>query len=166
MLNRDSVKALENKVAEIQLWHEQTALKQKKAYDIVRKAGNRVKCKKMYISPGEVDVSDEVRVFYEEHYGKLFESSVSNVVLAMYHLNRNFVLRGTCVLNEFYEFLGLEPIEGGLIGWDVYTGFENYGYQWIDFYFNKLTTDDGLEVYEIVFAFEPTEDCTLENVYR
>jgi hypothetical protein len=33
--------------------------------------------------------------------------------MAEYHLNRNYILRGEAVINELYEFLGLEPTDWG-----------------------------------------------------
>ena len=103
--------------------------------------------------------SDEKLVFYEEHCGEFFELSKEEVLLAEYHLNRNFILRGYTTLNEFYEFLGLPTTEiGEKLGWscDVVCAF--YGYSWIDFCHEKHTLDDGLEYYVITFPFPPTLD--------
>ena len=43
-------------------------------------------------------------------------ASLEQVLMAEYHLNRNYILRGEAVINELYEFLGLEPTDwGGLL---------------------------------------------------
>ena len=103
--------------------------------------------------------SEEKFVFYEEHRDEFFELSKEDVLLAEYHLNRNFVLRGYVTLNEFYEFLGLEPITSGdILGWSQYKGEVDYGYLWIDFEHDKRKLDDGLEYYIISMPFPPTMD--------
>ncbi len=96
----------------------------------------------------------EPALFYDEWSGRYFESTIEQVVTAEYHLNRNFVLRGYCVLNEFYEFLGLEPTEyGNEVGWAVEDEF-----YWIDFNHRKALIDDDLECYIIETPWAPSMD--------
>lgn len=53
-------------------------------------------------------------MFYDMISGRYFTSTMLEVRNAEYHFNRNFVLRGgQAVLNELYDFLGLDHIEGG-----------------------------------------------------
>ena len=74
---------------------------------------------------------------------------------AEYHLNRNFILRGETNLNEFYEFLGLEPTDAGCeLGWDLWSGEMYYGNSWIDFEHHLVTSDNG-DYYRIEYPFEP-----------
>lgn len=57
-------------------------------------------------------------LFYDEYGNRYFESTIEQVMNAEYHLNRNFVLIGYAVLNELYEFLGLETTDyGSAVGW-------------------------------------------------
>lgn len=57
-------------------------------------------------------------------------------------MNRDFVIGGYRSVNDFYEFLGIEPISGGdEIGWNISSGLV-----WIDFDHYKTVLDDGLEV--------------------
>ncbi len=106
--------------------------------------------------PEEIEVSDGKMLFYEEISHQQFERTKEEVLLAEYHLNRNFILRGYCLLNEFYEFLGLPKTDyGDVVGWDMDFGAEFYGYQWIDFTHDKMTLDDGLEICDIVMDFPP-----------
>ena len=84
------------------------------------------------------DMCSEPVLFFEEYSGRYFESTIEQVITAEYHLNRNFVLRGYTVLNELFEFLGLEPTDyGSEIGWAV----EDELY-WIDFNHRKTTLED------------------------
>ena len=102
----------------------------------------------------ELSFTGEKLVFYEEHYGDFFELSMEAVLDAEYHINRN--LRGSVTLNEFYAFLGLEPINSGeILGWDLNGGTAYYGYTWIDFCHKKYALDDGLEYFLIEMPFPP-----------
>lgn len=96
--------------------------------------------------------SSETRLFYDEYSNRYFEATIEQVISAEYHLNRNYILRGYAVLNELYDFLGLEPtVSGSVIGWmpmdeDMF---------WIDFNHRKVVMDDGLECYIIEMPFAP-----------
>lgn len=103
--------------------------------------------------------SDEKLVFYEAHRDEFFELTKEEVILAEYHLNRNFKLRGWTTLNEFYEFLGLSKTDAGdILGWGEYQAEVEFGCLWIDFYHEKHQLDDGLEYYIIEMPFPPTAD--------
>lgn len=107
----------------------------------------------------EEDRSEPV-LFYDEFGKRYFESSIEQVITAEYHLNRNYTQRGYSVLNEFYDFLGLEPIDGGDdLGWAI----DDEGTYWIDFNHHKVVMDDGLEVYIIEMLYEP--DLGWKNLY-
>lgn len=91
-------------------------------------------------------------LFYDFFSKRYFTSTLPKVLQAEYHLNRNFVLRGYSPLHEWYEFLGLEPIEGDSeIGWSAYNG----DMMWIDFNHTRSKMDDGLECCIIDTIFEP-----------
>ncbi len=109
---------------------------------------------------------DGYMMFCDEYRGECFERTMTQVIQAEYHFNRNFALRGEASLNEFYKFLDLEPIVGGdEIGWDIAFGEEFYGYSWIDFEHEKFTMEDGMECCLINYPFPPTHLlCTYEDV--
>lgn len=95
-----------------------------------------------------------VRTFYDSFSERYFESTISKVLQAEYHLNRNFVLGDDVNLNTFYDFLGLEPTEfGRTVGWPGCTS----DFYWIDFNHHKIVLDDGMEIFVIEMA-EPTPD--------
>ncbi len=121
------------------------------------------KCEKMTINAESFtkfccldfqDCDEEERLFYDSYGKRYFQSTISRVIQAEYHLNRNLILRGYAPLNEFYEFLGLSPKDyGEIVGWNCFD--EIY---WIDFDHIKTTLDDGLECYIIEPVFEPVID--------
>lgn len=102
----------------------------------------------------DFDEKEEEMLFYDEFSGRYFTSTMSKVLQAEYHLNRNYVLAGGVELNQFYDFLGISRVDGGdSVGWNCFDG----DIQWIDFNHGKTTTDDGLEVHTIEMIFEPFE---------
>lgn len=105
----------------------------------------------------EIDSDSESRLFYDEYSGRYFETTTEKVLLAEYHLNRNYILRGFARLNEFYKFLGLETTDyGDTVGWDVCS--EIY---WIDFNHRKTIIGDdhdGFECCIIEMPYYPRED--------
>lgn len=85
---------------------------------------------------------EERRLFYDRLSERHFESTIGKVLQAEYHLNRNLCLRGNVSLNEFYSFLGIDPVEGGDdIGWFI----DDDEIYWIDFSHPKTEIDDGLD---------------------
>lgn len=95
--------------------------------------------------------SEDMRLFYDSYSRRYFESTVPQVLEAEYHLNRNWILGACVTINDFYEFLGIAPIEGGDdAGW-----FWEDGITWIDFNHHKTVLDDGLEVYVIDLEYAP-----------
>lgn len=100
------------------------------------------------------DGSDEKKMlFYDGYSQRYFESTISQVLQAEYHLNRNFCLGGDVTLNDFYLFLGLENVDGGDdVGWF----WHSYEMGWIDFENRPMKLDDGTKFYLICSVFEPT----------
>lgn len=96
-----------------------------------------------------------VRTFYDSFSQRYFETTISKVIQAEYHLNRNFMFKGVIPLNDFYEFLGLEKTEfGETVGWSSCNG----DIYWIDFNHHKLTLEDGMEIFVIDMVFKPTAE--------
>ncbi len=93
---------------------------------------------------------DRKRTFYELYGGRYFVSTIERVLQAEYHLNRNYALGGAVTLNDFYRFLGLEPLRGGdSLVWDMSDGID-----WVDFD-HRVTKLDGKDILEIEMVFEP-----------
>lgn len=119
------------------------------------------KCKDVYIyTQGILSVDsiyfetadpEKTRTFYDTYSQRYFESTIARVLEAEYHLNRNYILGGEMCVNDFYDYLGLEKIDGGdLIGWDI-----DEDLYWIDFSHSTTVLDDGMEIFVIDFVFSP-----------
>lgn len=136
----------------------------KEAHDEVVKAIAVEEAKEVYMHANnlctdctqflEEDYSKPV-LFYDEFGKRYFEAPIEQVMQAEYHLNRNYTMRGFALLNEFYEFLGLDQTDyGGEVGWVI----EDEGSFWVDFNHRKVEMDDGLECYIIEMLYEPSMD--------
>jgi hypothetical protein len=118
--------------------------------------------KNVYVSAAGCHIYDpesesEEILFYDSFCQRYFTSTMSSVLNAQYHVNRNFALRGWSDLNELYDFLGLEQYSGGdVIGWSADEMIEGGLTPWIDFENRLVKMDDGLECYIISTLFKPT----------
>lgn len=110
-------------------------------------------------SLGFEDANEEELLFYDAISERYFQATISQVLQAEYHLNRNFALSGGFItLNQFYEFLGIDGVPGGdNVGWMVSDGL-----YWVDFDHQKTVVDDGLngevECYIIDAPFPPVSE--------
>lgn len=117
--------------------------------------------KEKYTGEEHKPASDDAVLFFDEYSNRYFWSTLQDVKDAEYHFNRNFALRSYAELNEFYEFLGLEPTAfGAENGWSMEAGEQWYGYTWVDFYHEYHENDDPdtPSYYTIEMPFGPTPD--------
>lgn len=117
--------------------------------------------KSKYTGKEKRPTSDDAVLFFDQYSNRYFWSTMQDVKDAEYHFNRNFVLRTYAELNEFYEFLGLEPTAfGAEVGWSMDAGSQWYGYEWVDFYHEYHESDDPdvPSYYTIEMPFGPTAD--------
>lgn len=108
------------------------------------------------VSPSSLSfdgIDEEERLFYDSFSDRYFQSPLSRVLQAEYHLNRNFILGADVTLNDFYEFLGIAPSDcGDEIGW---LGYWDKGIAWIDFDHSVVQLEDGLECCVIDMVYPP-----------
>ena len=97
------------------------------------------------------DVLEVTRTFFDRWSKRYFESTLSKVIEAEYHLNRNYTMRGAATPNELYEFLGLDPTDNGdLVSWSMEDGI-----CWVDFNHRLISLNDDMEVIVIEMVFDP-----------
>lgn len=110
----------------------------------------------------EIDIPDDndgKQLFFDCFSNRYFRSTMEKVLDAEYQINRELVMKDYAYLNEFYEFLDIEPIESGYrLGWSNGACFTHYWQTWLDFGHEKVTTDDGLECTIITMYSEPIID--------
>lgn len=122
-------------------------------------AGRRVRAEiaKDTYDEKNVKVEDkEKQLFYDLFSDRYFESTIETVQRAEYRINRHLATRDYAYLNEFYEELGIEPIESGYkLGWSTGLCYAAYWQNWIDFTHEKAILDDNLECYIIKIQQDP-----------
>lgn len=92
---------------------------------------------------------DGKELFYDFYSGRYFESTMAEVVEAEYRLNQTFINKDYAYLNEFYEFLGIEPIDSGYaLGWSTHFNQQAYWETWISFDHEKTVIEDDFEQYD------------------
>lgn len=101
--------------------------------------------------------SSSTCLFYEEHYGEIFERSMLEVLSAELEMNRRFVTNGEVPLNDFFDLLALDHrIESEDLGWGQEDVFDACQCCWLNFEHHLTVTDDGMEVYTISVETPPT----------
>lgn len=94
-------------------------------------------------------VSEGKELFYDFYSGRYFESTMADVIEAEYKLNKTFIARDYAYLNEFYEFLDIEPIdEGYALGWSTAFNSQTYWEEWISFSHEKMFIEDDIEQWD------------------
>lgn len=93
-------------------------------------------------SVGFEGISEQNQQFYDCFSKRCFTARPTQVLQAMYHANRNFSLGGAEMLNQFYEFLGLEQLdEFNDLMWMV-----NDDMYWIDFSIERRKDKNGVDM--------------------
>lgn len=97
-------------------------------------------------------------LFYEQLSERFFESTLEAVLEAEYHTNRNYIMYGFQTVNEWYEFLGLKPVDDcNCMGWIPM----DEGEFWIDFNHRKAHLEDDTEFYIIEIMQTPYPDINM-----
>lgn len=99
------------------------------------------------------------RLFYDSFGDRWFYARLNDVISAEYHLNRNFSLTGYTVLNDFYDFLGLEATKYG-----DFTGWEIDDDQYIIDFDNEECEDEGGNKYFVISATNSPETLS-DDIY-
>lgn len=112
----------------------------------------------------DISVADDKELFYDEYTGQYYESTIEQVRNAEYLLNRELQLIGAVTAAFYYDCLGVEYDDGGVLGWSVDGNTEYYWQTWIDFSHIKTVMDDGLECTIVRMWAEPYPD--FEDIYN
>lgn len=117
-----------------------------------------------YYEGRPIAAEGDKKLFFDSFSMRYFESTIEEVQRAEYKINRDFEMKDAVSINEFYEYIGLDPVENGdRYGWSTDACFEMYGNSWIDFDHHLTTLDDGLECYILSMPFEPVYN--FDNYY-
>ena len=102
------------------------------------------------------DEDDGKELFFDYYSMRYFRSTMVDVMKAEMDFNKHYIMTGYSSLNEFYEDLGLPPVDyGNDMGWAMESIGLVYDNEWIDFKHEKVTLDCGLECWIISMSKEP-----------
>ena len=133
----------------------------KKVAEQVGAAAENDICKESQKEVQSVD-GDVVRLFYEPNAKKYFHATMAQVIEAAYIFNRALAVEGGVSLNDWYSFLNTDELtitpEGDLKGWCIDQLVDDWDYCWMEFEYDKQTTDDGLECYYYTPFLDPVDN--------
>ena len=103
--------------------------------------------------------SEGKQLFYDMFSKRYFESTLQAVKDAEVAINKQIVVNIGAYLNEYYEFLGLDPIESGYeYGWSQGILESMYWANWVEFNYSPVTLADDVECITITMMQEPVID--------
>ena len=107
-------------------------------------------------------LDNDKELYYDFYSGRYFESTPEAVLWAEYETNRSMIVNYAVGLNEFYDFLGLDPLpEYESIGWSCGQIEEMYWHPWIEFDHEETIIDgdseynEGMKCTIIYMPFNP-----------
>lgn len=107
----------------------------------------------------KVSLDDDKELFFDFYSGRYFESTKEAVMWAEYETNRALAVNGAVCLNEYYDFLGLDPLpEYELLGWSCGKIEEMHWHPWIEFEHSVTPIDENLECTIINMPLAPFID--------
>lgn len=110
--------------------------------------------------------TDDKQLYFDDYSGRYFQSTPEDIQKAEYELNRTLAIDDRVYLNDWYEHIGLEPLDHGRdFGWSTGINYEQYWQSWIDFSHTKTVLDDGLECTIISFNQEPVYVHNFEDYF-
>ena len=100
--------------------------------------------KDKYEESEEIETNSDEILFYDTFSDQFFLSTRVRVSQAEYNLNRSISMDGYASLNEFYEYLDIEPVDGGEnLGWSDGGNLTRYWQSWIDFEHKTVLMEDN-----------------------
>lgn len=97
--------------------------------------------------------------FFDFQSVQFFKSTMDKVLRAESEFLERLHERGYACLNEYYDLLGIPNIlEGYQLGWCDMEAIDPYGCEELEFSYNKVIRDDGLECWVIDVNNSPTAD--------
>lgn len=102
---------------------------------------------------------DGKKLFYDVYSKRYFRATNETVLQTSYEINKAIQLYGGVTLNTYYRSLGLPETEDGeIMGWSCGQLMETYWENWLDFHYEHVEIDGGIECCLITLEFEPAMD--------
>jgi len=105
---------------------------------------------------------DVIRLFYEPATKRYFHATMADVTQASYWFNRELMTEGCVSVNAWCDYLCSDELpflpDGAERGWCIDQLVYDWDSYWMDFEYDKQTTDDGLEVYYLAPMLDPVNN--------
>lgn len=100
-------------------------------------------------------IESELPLFYDQYSNRYFNTTNETVLRAEYEINKQLSVGGTASLNDYYDLVGLPPVDyGEYVGWSAAQMHEMYWDDWLYFNHTKAEMDDGMVCW-IIDYIEP-----------
>ena len=107
----------------------------------------------------DLEEDDGKQLFYDDLSKRYFRAKKEDVVNAAYQINKKIQEYSGANVNEYYDWLGIEPIEfGERYGWTTDLMMASTWSNWLSFYYEKVLLEDGMECEIITMSCEPEFD--------
>lgn len=105
------------------------------------------------------DSDEKLYTFTDAWKNEPFEREWSDVLAMEYNMNLKLQQEGYISINDIYRELELPEMDGGdAIGWSWEMLAESFEFVWLPFIQTQITTDDGMEIWMISVACDPSSD--------
>lgn len=105
----------------------------------------------------DMELHDDKELFFDYQSMRYFESTMAEVKYAEKLFNDNYKINGFACLNDYYQLLGLPPVDYGYqLGWDT-IGYED-SESGLDFEYEKVYLEGGNECWIITMPYRPVMD--------
>lgn len=106
-------------------------------------------------------VDSEKELFFDFHSMRYFNATMEEVENAANMLNQKLAMDGFACLNDFYEILGIKNTPYGYqLGWSLMYNDRMYGKPELEFNYDKIRLEDGLECTTIEIDYPPSIEYT------
>ena len=102
---------------------------------------------------------DVIRLFYDPISKRYFHATMADAMEAAYSFNRKLACDGYVSVNDYYSYLRTDELtfdpKWDNLGWCIDQLVYDWDMYWMDFEYDKQTTDDGLECYYYTPFLDP-----------
>lgn len=159
VLNRRSQAAIMSAYALIDNSYKEYRAKVKELYGEEADKNVKTEIAKDEYAETDIVVEADKTLFYDYFSDRYFQSTLDKVIEAEYQLNKKLITREYAYLNDFYDYLEIEPIQSGHeYGWTRDYCYTRSWETWIEFTHEKVVMEDGMECYIISMVTEPVLD--------
>lgn len=153
VLNKQNQAALTSAYALLDQTHKEYKNKVKEMYGVEADQNVRTELAKDQYEEEDIKEEDELPLFYDEFSKRYFNAKNEDILYAEYEINKLLNTNGAVSLNDYYNLVGLDPVEyGEYLGWSSAQMYEQFWDDWLYFHHTRVDIDGGMECYIIDYT--------------